>query len=86
MTYSESEVGPLIIKTPPPLPKPRRVKEPKPKMVLSHTRALQTVKVLATIAGVLLLVVVVLVAAILRTDTRGTQIHIYYPNLNVSAV
>ena len=82
---SDSKVGPVIIKQPPPLPKPRRIPEPvrreipepKARRILSHKRSLQAVTTLAVTVGVLLLAVIALVVVVLRTNTRGTYIKLY---------
>ena len=79
MTCSENKVGPLIVKPPPPLPKPRRIPEPvrrdipepKPRKILSHKRALQAVTALAITVGVLLVAVIVSVVVILKRNTKG---------------
>ena len=79
MTCSESKVGPLIVKPPPPLPKPRKVPEPvpqevpepKPRRILSHKRALQAVTALAKTVGVLVLAVIVSVVMLLKRNTKG---------------
>ena len=77
-------MGPLIVKEPPPLPKPRKVPElipqdvpePKPRRILNHKRSVQA---LAITVGVLLLAVIVLVVFRIRTYTKGkpTYVNIY---------
>ena len=87
-------MGPVIIKEPPPLPKPRKVPEPvpeevpepKPKRFLSHKRSLQAVTALAITVGVLVLAVIVSLVVLLRTNTKGrpTYINIFLPIAHVS--
>ena len=87
--FSESKVGPLIVKQPPPLPKPRRIPqpirreilEPKPRRILSHKRSLQAVTALAITVGVLLLAVIVSMVIMLKRNTKGrpTYVNIYNP-------
>ena len=77
-------MGPVIVKEPPPLPKPRKVPEllpqevpePEPtcRRILSHKRSVQAVTALAIIDGVLLLAVIVLVIVMLETNTKGITI------------
>ena len=83
LTFSESKVGPLIVKPPPQLPKPRRIPEPvrreipepKPRKILSHKRALQAVTALAITVGILLLAVIVSVVVILKRNTKGRPMY-----------
>ena len=73
-------MGPVIVKEPPPLPKPRKVSEPvphevpEPRRFLSHKQSLQAVTALAITVGVLLLAVIVLVVVWLKTNTKGITI------------
>ena len=79
MPSSDSKVGPLIVKPPPPLPKPRRIPEPvqrelpelKPSKILSHKRALQAVTALAITVGILLLAIIVSVVVMLKRNSKG---------------
>ena len=85
LTSRESKVGPLIVKEPPPLPKPRKVPElvpqevpePEPRRILTHKRSVQAVTALAITVGVLLLAVIVLVVVRLKTNTKGRPTYIY---------
>ena len=80
-------MGPLIVKPPPPLPKPRRIPEPvqrelpelKPSKILSHKRALQAVTALAITVGILLLAIIVSVVVMLKINSKGrpTCVKIY---------
>ena len=92
MTSSESKVGPLIVKVPPPLPKPRKVPEPvpqevpepEPRRILTHKRSVQAVTALAITVGVLLLAVIVSVVVLIKTNTKGRPTYIYSPSMHVS--
>ena len=79
MPSSERKVGPVIVRQPPPLPKPRRIpepvrreiSEPKPRRILSNKRSLQAVTALAITVGVLLLAVIVSVVVLLKINNKG---------------
>ena len=90
------QVGPVIVKEPPALPKPRKVPElvpqevpePEPtcRRILSYKRSLQAVTALAITVGVLILAVIVSVVVLVKTNTKGrpTYINIFLPIKDVS--
>ena len=87
------QVGPVIVKEPPPLPKPRKVPElvpqevpeqkPTCRRILSHKRYVQAVTALAITVGVLLLAVIVsiVLVVLIKTKAKGrpTYINIFLP-------
>ena len=86
-------MGPVIVKEPPPLPKPRKVPElipqevpePEPtcRRILSHKRSVQAVTALAITDGLLLLAVIVSIVSVvlIKTNAKGrpTYINIFLP-------